>query len=155
MDQDNSEVITPQHGGDRYPRYKATARAQGRLRLEDDTHEAVAKLLSDGVEDSTAAERLSMSADDLAALKSEPLFVARLEYLQDKSLRQPEPSTQAEYFQAALKGLWGIYRNSKDEDVKIKALKELANVANKAPDTKPQQNMAKDLEELEKAFGGK
>jgi hypothetical protein len=152
MEQDTNE---PQHGGDRYPRYEATARAQGRLRLKDDTHEAVAKLLSDGVEDSATAERLNLSADDLAAIKSEALFVARFEYLKDKSLRQPEPRTQAEYFQGALKGLWGIYRSSKDEDVKIKALKELAIVAKNAPDQKQQAAKGSaELDELKNAFGG-
>lgn len=147
MEQEN------RHGGDRYDRYKVAYRAQGKLRLEDDTAEALVKLLMDGVDVEDSISRLGISPEEYKAITAEPIFQARLDHLKSRPTEKC-PTTQDEYFHCALRGLWKISQTTKDDSVKIKSLKELAIVASKAPDAKPQSKTSSELDELKDVFGG-
>lgn len=129
---------------------------KGTRALEDTKMELAAYLVADPETAPHVIELGKITPEELATFQQDELFKRRVGYLETHRPKKVKPPTdQAGYYEFALKGLWRLGRRAETDRDKITALKELAVVAGRAPDAKPQQNESGDLERMKQVFGGK
>jgi hypothetical protein len=149
-----------------YEKYRDVNRADGKVVMENHTHDAALKLLAqdEPEENIPALLRYKITEEELKALMSDPIAKKRVVYLKSQN-RDTQPENLQEFAQFALKKLWFIAQSGKTEDAnKIKACeglgklvaslkKEMPNLTRKEQDRKVKADT--NLDKLEAEMGGK